>query len=111
MWISRPAGMCGVPLGDVDRVQVMVEVPVREQDHVRLELVGLRRRLRVLAQERVDEQRRPAGPQLEARVSEPPDVHSHQSSPFVSTCASSYPTATPTSMLTRVSSATSAWIA
>src|ERR1700754_3763339 len=84
----------------------MVSVAVGEQDRVGLDLVGRRRRERVAGQERVGEDRRAAGLELEARLAQESDVDRHQESPFISICASSYPTATPTSMLRRVSPAT-----
>ena len=95
-------------LGDADGVADVVRVAVREQDRGGLELVGLGRRLRVAGQERVDQHGRVAGLELEGRVAQVADVHCHSQSPWVesiSRCASSYPTAAPMSMLTRVSSA------
>ena len=53
-------------LADVDDVAVVVGVAVREEDVRRLELRCLRGRLRVAAQERVDEHARVAVRQLEA---------------------------------------------
>ena len=95
-------------LGDRDRVAEVVAVPVGERDHVGRHLVGGHGRLRVAGQERVDQHVRAASGEVEGGVAEPADVRSHQvSSLSMSSWASSKPTATPISIETRVSSASS----
>ena len=62
----------------------MVAVAVREQDHVRLDLVGGGGGERVAGQERVGEDRRAARLELEAGLAQEPDVDCHLQSPFFS---------------------------
>jgi len=71
-------------LGDVDDVAVVVLVAVREQDRVRVQVVGAHGRLRVAGEPRVDEHGRPVGLELEGGVTEPADVH-REDLPFGST--------------------------
>src|SRR4029453_16226281 len=97
-------------LGDRDGVAEVVAVAVGEQDRVGGDLVGRGGRLRVAGQERIDEHGRAVVLKREGRVTEEADVH-QRSSPVslvrMSSWASSRPTATPTSIPRRVSSATS----
>ena len=81
---------------------------------VGVDLVGAAARLRVARQERVDEHRRCRRAQREGRVAQKAELHlTSPSGRFAisSVRASSKPTATPTSMPRRVSSATSVPIA
>ena len=95
-------------LGDVDRVAHVVAVPVGQRDHVRRQLVGGRGGLRVAGQERVDQHVRAASGEVERGVPEPAYVAAIRSPRGRSSSwASSKPTATPISIATRVSSASS----
>src|SRR3954468_21607439 len=94
-------------LGDVDDVAVVVIVAVGEGDHRRLDVPGAGRGLRVAGQEGVDEHRGGAVAELKAAVAEKADVHRQSSWGLSSRCASSSPAATPTSIVSRVSSAIS----
>ena len=62
-------------LRDRDGVADVVDVTVRQQDRLRLELVGGDGRLRVARQERVDEHGRDAVAELERGVAEVADLH------------------------------------
>ena len=64
-------------LGDADRIADMVAVPVRDEDKVRLNLVGPDAGNRVAGEEWVDQDFKPAGLQAEGSMSIPGEFEVH----------------------------------